>query len=59
MIQQRIATYEAETKPILDYYSEAMVTDIDATQPPVKVLHDIIGKITKLEVYSSFSEVKV
>jgi adenylate kinase len=51
VIQQRIATYEAETKPILDYYSPALVTDIDATQPPVKVLSDIIGKIVTLPVY--------
>jgi adenylate kinase len=51
VIQQRIATYEAETKPILDYYSGALVTEIDATQPPVKVLNDIIGKIISLPVY--------
>lgn len=51
VIQQRIATYEAETKPILEYFSEALVTDIDATQPPVKVLHDIISKVLTLDVY--------
>lgn len=51
VIQQRIATYEAETKPILEYFSNGLVTDIDATQPPVKVLHDIIGKILTLDVY--------
>ena len=51
VIQQRIATYEAETKPILEYFSDRLVTNIDATQPPVKVLHDIIGKIVSLPVY--------
>jgi adenylate kinase len=51
VIQQRIATYEAETKPILEYYSEALVTEIDATQPPVEVLNDIISKIISLPVY--------
>lgn len=51
VIQQRIATYEAETKPILEYYSDALVTDIDATQPPVEVLNDIISKIVSLPVY--------
>ncbi len=51
VIQQRIATYEGETKPILEYYSERLVTDIDATQPPVKVLHDIIARIVSLDVY--------
>ncbi len=51
VIQQRIATYEAETKPILEYYSAALVTEIDATQPPVEVLNDIISKIISLPVY--------
>lgn len=51
VIQQRIATYEAETKPILEYYSDALVTEIDATQPPVEVLNDIISKIISLPVY--------
>jgi adenylate kinase len=56
VIQQRIATYEAETKPILEYYSNGLVTDIDATQPPVKVLHDIIGKIVSLDVYKKMNQ---
>lgn len=51
VIQQRIATYEAETKPILDYYSGGLVTEIDATQPPVEVLNDIISKIVSLPAY--------
>jgi adenylate kinase len=51
VIQQRIATYEAETKPILDYYTSALVTDIDATQAPVEVLNDIISKIVSLPAY--------
>lgn len=51
VIQQRIATYEAETKPILDFYSSGLVTDIDATQPPVKVVYDIIAKVTSLDVF--------
>ena len=57
VIQQRIATYEAETKPILEYYANGLVTDIDATQPPVKVLHDIIGKIVSLDVYKRMAQV--
>lgn len=59
VIQQRIATYEGETKPILDFYSEALVTNIDATQPPVKVLNDIISKIVSLPVYKEASKVVV
>lgn len=59
VIQQRIATYEAETKPILEFYSEALVTNIDATQPPVKVLNDIISKIVSLPVYKEAAKVVV
>lgn len=56
VIQQRIATYEGETKPILDYFSNGLVTDIDATQPPVKVLHDIIGKVVSLPVFKESAQ---
>jgi len=55
VIQQRIATYEAETKPILEYYTAEKVTDIDATQAPVKVLHDIVSMIISLPVFVSTS----
>jgi adenylate kinase len=51
VIDQRIATYEAETKPILAYYPHDHVTDIDATQPPVKVLFEIVQRIISLPVY--------
>ena len=51
VIDQRIATYEAETKPILAYYPSERVMTIDATQPPVKVFHDIVSRIISLPVY--------
>jgi adenylate kinase len=51
VINQRIATYEAETKPILDHYSPRLVTEIDATQPPVKVFAEIVQRIITLPVY--------
>src|SRR5580700_6761559 len=44
VIRKRLATYEEETKPVLNFYS-GLVTDIDALQPPVKVLQDILGVI--------------
>jgi adenylate kinase len=55
VIDQRIATYEAETKPILEFYSPDIVTVIDATQPPVKVLADMIQCITSLPVYGEMA----
>lgn len=56
VIDQRIATYEAETKPILDYYPDNLVTNIDATQPPVKVLAEMIQRITSLPVYEEMAK---
>src|SRR3974377_24516 len=44
VILKRLATYEQETKPVLDFYS-SLVTEVDALQPPVKVLNCIIGVI--------------
>ncbi len=45
VIRRRIATYEEESKPLLDHYGPGLVCDIDATQPPVKVLADILSII--------------
>lgn len=59
VINRRISTYEAETKPILDYYSDELVTEIDASQAPAKVLHDILSKMMSLPVYEEMAKVKV
>jgi adenylate kinase len=56
IIDQRIATYEAETKPILDFYPDDRITTIDATQPPVKVLAEMIHCITQLPVYHQMAQ---
>ncbi len=50
VIEKRIKTYEAETKPILEFYSDALRTDIDGSQAPAKVLHDILGRCLELEI---------
>lgn len=42
VIRKRLATYEAESKPILDFYGRNLITEIDASQPPVKVLSEIV-----------------
>lgn len=59
VIDQRIATYDAETKPIIDFYSRERVTVIDATQPPVKVLADILAKIMDLPLYHDVKAIHV
>lgn len=56
VIDQRIATYEAETKPILEFYSDGIITTIDATQPPVKVIAEMIQRITSLSIYDQMAQ---
>ena len=46
VIRRRLATYEAESKPVLEYYGADLIEVIDATQPPVKVLAKILSTIT-------------
>ena len=46
VIRKRLETYEHETKPVLEFYQDKL-TCIDATQAPVKVLHEIAGILSK------------
>lgn len=59
VIQNRIKTYEEDTKPLIDYYDQSMVTEIDATRPPVEVLCAILAKVVELDVYRELSKIKV
>ena len=45
VIQRRLETYETESKPVLDYYRDRVQT-IDATQPPVTVLFNILSTLS-------------
>lgn len=56
VIDHRIATYDEETKPILEFYPPERVITIDAAQPPVKVLADMIQRITSLPVYAEMAK---
>jgi adenylate kinase len=49
VIRDRLATYENETKPVLDYYGPKYVYAIDSTQSPINVLRDILRVIAKLD----------
>lgn len=51
VINQRIATYEEETKPILDFYPDEIILNIDATAPPVMVTSLITERIVQLPLY--------
>jgi adenylate kinase len=57
VIQDRIRTYVAETKPLIEYYDDAIISEIDAAQEPIKVLNDIISKIITLPIYEEMKKV--
>jgi adenylate kinase len=48
IIRSRLATYEQETRPVLDHYGPRLVHQIDSAQAPTKVLLDILGVIQAL-----------
>jgi adenylate kinase len=49
VIQRRLATYEAESKPVLTHYPKETVAVVDATQPPSKVLFDILASVNGVD----------
>jgi len=57
VIRKRFDTYEAETKPILDFYPDEVICELDAAQTPVKVFYDLIERILKLDVYKELSKI--
>jgi adenylate kinase len=65
VIQQRIRIYEAESKPILDYYSQGsyagknIVTHVDASHPPAKVIHFILSRIMELDAWKQVESLRV
>ena len=48
VIKKRLAIFEKETKPILDYYGPQLVHSIDSTQSPINVLRDILRVLAKI-----------
>jgi len=49
VIRQRLETYENESRPLLEFYGDGLIKKIDASQPPVKVLGEIIETIVSGE----------
>jgi adenylate kinase len=42
VIRSRLATYDAESKPMLQHYSGVRRHDVDASMTPLEVLHEIL-----------------
>ncbi|MEM6910169.1 MAG: nucleoside monophosphate kinase [Verrucomicrobiota bacterium] len=55
VIQERIKTYEAETKPLLEFYGPGRVTDIDALRTPAEVMLDVLQAIIGLPAWKQQS----
>src|ERR1035437_5465968 len=49
VIHRRLAIYEEESKPVLSYYPKECVCVVDATQPPAKVLFDILASVNGVD----------
>lgn len=45
VIHDRLQTYEKETKPVLEYYGDKKVKEIDAEQFPFEVTRDILTQV--------------
>jgi adenylate kinase len=48
VIRKRLATYDSESKPLLEFYGTDLIEDIDAQQTPVKVTYDILKSILEI-----------
>ena len=49
VIQRRLKVYEAETKPILDYYSADKIVRVEATMSQIRVLSELIKVLVPLK----------
>jgi adenylate kinase len=47
IIKQRLATYERETRPVLEHYGPNLVHTVDSTQSPVEVLLTILNILAR------------
>jgi adenylate kinase len=45
VIRRRWRVYEEETAPVLSYYPPEIIERIDAVGAPIKVIHDILGRL--------------
>lgn len=45
VIERRLQVYEEETKPVLNFYGEKLVSYINASQEPYRVLRDLLTQI--------------
>lgn len=49
VIQRRLSTYQAESKPVLDHFGADKVETIDATRTPAEVMLEILKVVTRIQ----------
>ncbi len=49
VIRHRWEVYREETAPVLSYFSDEMVTEINATSSPAEVLREILGVVIPIQ----------
>ena len=49
VIRKRLETYEAESKPLLEYYDDPLIHTIDALESPARVMLEILQATTELK----------
>ncbi len=49
VIHKRLAIYETESKPVLGHYGPGRTTVVDATQPPARVLLEILMSVNGMK----------
>ena len=53
-MKARLATYEAQTRPLLDYYKAArLLYRVDGTREPEAIYNDVAGIIAAEQVMNS------
>lgn len=57
VIAQRLALYEEETRPMLEFYDDALITQIDASLSPAEVMLEILKVVTTLPVFKGAPKV--
>jgi adenylate kinase len=49
VIRRRLATYDEESRPVLEFYGPQLIKEIDATQTPVQVISEILATVSPME----------
>ena len=49
VIRRRLATYDEESRPVLEFYGPQLIKEIDATQTPVQVISEILATVSPIE----------